>query len=137
MQVQYSMHYALCTILIHYHAGTFAGGAFDGLQCCVGKDQPNGANCTGDHRGEFSLNATRDWADLGPLHPRVKKQVGNRLAQGLYATSYGGKVALAGPVFSGCSVAKDGQSMTITFNSTLLVGESVGFDAKVSRLQVQ
>ena len=25
----------------------------------------------GDHRGAWSLNATRDWAGLGPLHPQA------------------------------------------------------------------
>ena len=54
--------------------------------------------CRGDHRGQWALNDTRDWADLGTLHPRMKKPLGKRLAQGLFATAYNGSMPVSGPV---------------------------------------
>ena len=92
-------------------------------------EQPKGALCVGDHRGEYALNATRDWAQLGPLHPRVKKAVGMRLAQSLHAVAYNGTAIAAGPVFDGCDIAADGLTLTLRFDKKLLKGERVLFDA--------
>ena len=92
-------------------------------------EQPKGPLCVGDHRGEYALNATRDWAQLGPLHPRVKKAVGMRLAQSLHAVAYNGTAIAAGPVFDGCDIAADGLTLTLRFDKKLLKGERVLFDA--------
>jgi len=100
-----------------------------GLSCCVNKTLKNGPKCVGDHRGLWSANDTRQWANLGPLHPRVKSQVGARLAQGLHAAAYNGSgMIAAGPVLSGCRHAKDKKTLTIFFNSSLLRGETVLFN---------
>ena len=77
----------------YYDAGGHTPHA--GAGCCVDKQKlepvPTPASpaspmppmpaCVGDHRGEWALNDTRDWAGLGTLHPRVKRPIGRRLAQ--------------------------------------------------------
>lgn len=109
--------------------GTFGGGHFAGQMCCVDKSMPLGPKCVGDHRGgNFVLNDTRDWANLGTLHPRVKKQVGQRLAQGLLATAYNGSMPVSGPVLAGCQVSADKQSLLLKFAAAGLRGETVLFD---------
>ena len=78
-----------------------------GQRCCVDRSVALGARCVGDERGgAWALNATRDWADLGTLHPRLKRPLGRRLAQGLHALAYNGSMIAAGPVFGGCAVAR-------------------------------
>ena len=124
--------------------GTFAGAPFKGLRCCV--DGAVGPLCGGgaDGLAVWNLNNTRDWAGLGPLHPRVKKPVGDRLAAGLHAQLYNGTAIASGPVFVGCTVGgaaggKNGNhtgaggdggggTLELTFNATLLRGESVRFN---------
>ncbi len=110
--------------------GTFNGASFKGTGCCVERSLPPNPQCTqGDHRGVFSLNSTRDWADLGPLHPRLKRPIGERLALGLHALAYGGVNVATGPSFVGCSVAADGRSLVLGFNASLLRGSRVVFNA--------
>lgn len=60
----------------------------------------------------------------------MKKPVGDRLAQGLHAFAYNGTEIASGPVFTGCTVRqnRNSASLTLTFDATLLRGESVGFD---------
>ena len=41
----------------------------------------------------------------GPIHPRIKKPVGERLAAAAMGVVYGSSGAYAGPTISGCSVA--------------------------------
>jgi len=53
--------------------------------------------------------------------------VGARLGQAAYAAAYGGAVIGTGPVLAGCTLA--GSTLTLHFNSTLLAGEKVVFDA--------
>ena len=105
--------------------GTFGGARFAGRQCCVDGSLPLGPMCKGDHRGEWSMNETRDWAGLGTLHPRMKRPLGKRLAQGLHATAYRGRMPLSGPVLAGCRVS--GASLTLHFDEGLLKGEGVTF----------
>lgn len=119
-------HTPICTT----GGGTFNGAPFAGTGCCVERSLPASPQCTqGDHRGEWSLNSTRDWAGLGPLHPRLKRPVGERLAYGLHALAYGGTHIATGPSFVGCAVARGGRSLTLAFNASLLRGEKVLFNA--------
>ena len=99
------------------------------LGCCVAKTEKLGMNCTQDHRGEWDINGTLDSSGLGPLHPRTKKELGARLAQGLYASTYDttGTMIGQGPVFVGC--AKAGSALTLKFNSSRLRGERVTFSS--------
>jgi hypothetical protein len=78
----------------------------------------------------WSMNDTRDWAGLGTLHPRIKRPVGKRLAQGLHATAYNGTMPVGGPVLAGCQVS--GSAIHLLFNKTLLKGEKVLFNASNS-----
>ena len=59
-------HSPICAL-----SGTFNGGPYSGTSCCLDASHANGAQCVGDHRGKWSLNDTRDWANLGTLHPRT------------------------------------------------------------------
>lgn len=65
-------------------------------------------------------------ANLGTLHPRMKKPLGKRLAAGLHATAYNGTMPAGGPVLGGCSVA--GKALTLKFNVELLKGQGVLFN---------
>ena len=57
---------------------------------------------------------------MGPIHPRAKKQVGVRLAQGAAVLSYAKTGPVTGPTLSGCAV--EGTKVIVKFNSTLLTG---------------
>jgi hypothetical protein len=108
--------------------GTYGGGPSTGQMCCVDEEAPLGALCKGDHRGLWALNDTRDWADLGTLHPRMKKPIGRRLAAGLHATAYNGSGPVSGPVLAGCSVEEQGRILSLRFNTALLKGQGVLFN---------
>ena len=54
------------------------------------------------------------------IHPRSKKQVGVRLAQGAAVSSYGQTGPVTGPTLSGCAMSAT--KITIKFNTTLLTG---------------
>ena len=60
--------------------------------------------------------------ELGVLqiHPRSKKPVGVRLAQGAAVSAYGKTGPVSGPTLSGCAVS--GTKITVKFNTTLLSG---------------
>jgi hypothetical protein len=70
---------------------------------------------------------------MGPIHPRIKKPVGERLATAAMGVAYGGAGAYAGPTLSGCTAAAG--SITVRFNSSLLRGGAVGvkrYDGRTS-----
>eukprot|EP00483_Globobulimina_turgida_P005465 UN05475 len=60
----------------------------------------------------------------GPIHPRPKIYVGQRLARGVAKFIYGKDHIWTGPLISGCSL-DDNYKLTISFNQTLLYGEKV------------
>eukprot|EP00054_Salpingoeca_dolichothecata_P010607 m.59131 g.59131 ORF g.59131 m.59131 type:complete len:367 (+) comp19074_c0_seq1:1277-2377(+) len=77
---------------------------------------------------------------MGGIHPRDKKPVGDRLGTAAFNTVYGGSKAFTGPTISSCEV--QGTSLVISFNSTLLRGDSVVLqpylkNETLSMLQVQ
>jgi hypothetical protein len=94
-------------------------------------DKFNASECT--HDGEQPNNieickplcvseaATKQY--MGPIHPRSKKEVGIRLAQGAAVTGYGSTGPVTGPTISGCSMS--GTKVTLKFNQTLLAGGTV------------
>jgi len=59
----------------------------------------------------------------GGIHPRSKREVGERLAVAAYNSVYGGTDAVTGPTLSSCTI--DSTALTIDFNVTLLGGEHV------------
>jgi len=61
---------------------------------------------------------------MGAIHPRVKKPVGDRLAQAALNLVYGGNAPYTGPTLSGCSLTGTKQ-LSVRFNSTLLRGDAV------------
>lgn len=67
------------------------------------------------------------------IHPRVKKPIGTRLAQSLWALVTGDpNVAWVGPVLSGCAVeeASDGsRTLRIKFNATMLGNDTIELSA--------
>jgi hypothetical protein len=69
---------------------------------------------------------------MGPIHPRAKDTVARRLAQAAFSTVYGGGGIAIGPTLSGCRLAADGSSIVVSFNSSLLAGESVTASAAAS-----
>merc|ERR1719163_2037887 len=54
----------------------------------------------------WTRNGTKPY--MGPIHPRPKIFVGQRLAAGANKFVYGGDNAWTGPVMSGCQVTPDG-----------------------------
>ena len=62
------------------------------------------------------------------IHPRVKRQVGARLAQAAWSLYYDHpEVAFTGPVVSGCTI--DAKTLTVAFNTSLLGKDSVAVSA--------
>jgi hypothetical protein len=59
------------------------------------------------------------------IHPRDKLPVGQRLAKGAMAIMYNQSKPYTGPTLSGCSIDADKQLLTITFNTSLLRGDTV------------
>ena len=85
---------------------------------CHKEKSPNKVTCFSQTKRR-ALNDTRDWADLGTLHPRMKKPLGKRLAAGLHATAYNGSGPVGGPVLVGCSVDAAKKTLTIKFDSAV------------------
>ena len=77
--------------------------------------------CCGD--APYSVNKTT-WY-FGPIHPRCKLQVGQRLAKAGYDIIYrdqqnNNNQMNIGPLLSGCSLDNDTQKLLIAFNSTFM-----------------
>jgi sialate O-acetylesterase len=81
--------------------------------------------CTQDiaSKCELACSAARDTPSAGGIHPRDKKPVGDRLGAAAFNTVYGGQEAATGPTLSGCAV--DATSLTVSFNSSLLKGDTI------------
>ena len=62
---------------------------------------------------------------MGPIHPRDKAPVGARLAQSAGVAVYGLPGAATGPTLSGCRVNAGSNTVTVTFNASLLGADSV------------
>jgi len=60
---------------------------------------------------------------MGGIHPRSKKEVGDRLGRAMLNTIYGGAGAFTGPTLAGCALA--GGVLTVSFNETLLRGDTL------------
>ena len=105
---------------------TFLAQAFDlndpwsNISCyhavgCPTKPPPPGGygSCEGYCK---SLEGTNYY--MGPVHPRDKRPVGQRLAQAAAVVAYGHAGAATGPTLSGCR--KSATSITLSFNASLL-----------------
>jgi hypothetical protein len=91
--------------------------------CCRGaqKAGTNCGSCLGPNGYCESMTATNFY--MGPIHPRVKKIVGERLAKAGAVIAYGKTGIHTGPTISGCSMSSG--KITIKFNSTLLGSDQV------------
>ena len=103
----------------------FINQTCDSLRCCPynfnQSFHPHG--CAGCDGYCDSLMGT-SWY-MGPIHPRSKKPVGQRLAQAAAVAVYGLPGAATGPTISGCRVDAAGASVTVTFNASLLGADAV------------
>jgi hypothetical protein len=54
---------------------------------------------------------------MGPIHPRDKKPVGQRLAQSAGVAVYDKPGASTGPTIAGCRLSADNNTVTVTFSS--------------------
>eukprot|EP00729_Bicosta_minor_P013526 gene13526-11065_t len=97
--------------------------------CChIGGHGPFNASTCNSSFAALCTNACAAAANtpqyMGGIHPRSKKQVGDRLGTAAYNTVYGGKDSYTGPTLAGCSVASS-TKLLIQFNATLLGGDSL------------
>eukprot|EP01060_Flectonema_neradi_P030374 TRINITY_DN4390_c0_g1_i3.p1 TRINITY_DN4390_c0_g1~~TRINITY_DN4390_c0_g1_i3.p1 ORF type:complete len:608 (+),score=103.46 TRINITY_DN4390_c0_g1_i3:60-1883(+) len=91
------------------------------VDCCKNFTLPKCHGCEG-----YCTAGGETGFYMGPIHPRDKKPLGDRLAQAAFGAVYGADVPVSGPVISGCTLA-DGK-LTLTFNKTLLGKETVVVD---------
>ena len=143
-------------------AETFPRLECKGWKCCADTADFSPSQCNASHelaREKFGLGfapppaggivaacaaACASWAthplhspSLYGLHPRVKRQVGERLARAALTQVYGGGGARSGPTISGCAV--HGRRLSLKFNASLLNGEKLHLRGKrgaLSPLQV-
>jgi hypothetical protein len=62
---------------------------------------------------------------MGPIHPRDKKPVGDRLARACARTVYSKPGAFTGPTITGCALSADKKSIVVKFNASLLAGDTL------------
>eukprot|EP01084_Bolivina_argentea_P275320 469514_1 len=89
---------------------------------CV-NEKPVVCNISGQ---PYSLADTPQF--MGPIHPRIKLPLGQRLAYAGYNILYGKSSdikVVTGPVISGCVMDLISKQIVITFNNTFLNGEKV------------
>jgi len=95
--------------------------------CCVEDYIPLGKDCVGDHRGQWSVNNTPQF--MGDLHYRSKDTMARRVAEQAYATIYdksGTSSAMTtGPVFQGCTVVSNNNTLILTFDASTLKGNKI------------
>ena len=86
---------------------------------CHDNSEPKDDNVTswGSCTGYCDSVKTTNWY-MGPIHPRDKKPVGERLAASAAVIAYGHKGHSNGPTISGCTMS--GDKITISFNKTML-----------------
>eukprot|EP00039_Didymoeca_costata_P008455 m.112529 g.112529 ORF g.112529 m.112529 type:complete len:672 (-) comp14091_c0_seq2:383-2398(-) len=116
------------------------GEPWDGLcpkfHCCAIWGPTNKTICEGALGvGALELCATECNAYEGThqlmsgIHPRLKKPLGDRLAQGMHALVYPDEYTpdtpLVGPYLAGCALDMSKQELIITFNSTMLAKDFV------------
>ena len=104
--------------------GPSAGPCFQQWACCHNKEY-NATKCAGrETQCSPACAADVDTPMLmGGIHPRSKKQVGDRLGRAMINTIYGGSAAFTGPTLSSCS--HSGNNLVIQFNETLLRGDTL------------
>jgi len=106
--------------------GPAAGPCLLRWSCCDFKNSrfnPKTCNETQATKCKNACAAAAGTISQGAIHPRSKKQVGDRLGTAAFNTVYGGTGAFTGPTLQGCTLYKD--FLEIHFNSTLLQGDKL------------
>eukprot|EP01060_Flectonema_neradi_P037475 TRINITY_DN7554_c0_g1_i2.p1 TRINITY_DN7554_c0_g1~~TRINITY_DN7554_c0_g1_i2.p1 ORF type:complete len:611 (+),score=131.20 TRINITY_DN7554_c0_g1_i2:60-1892(+) len=115
------------TFLAHAYdlADPFSNTTCYKIGCCETPPNPT-KDCHGCEA--FCASGAATGFYMSAIHPRNKLPVGQRLAQACYGTVYEpGKVAVKGPVISGCSVSNG--ILTVKFNEKMLNGDHVVVDS--------
>ncbi|CAK9076056.1 Sialate O-acetylesterase (H-Lse) (Sialic acid-specific 9-O-acetylesterase) [Durusdinium trenchii] len=85
--------------------------------CCgTATPKPQCHSCFGPNGYCANLSATNYY--MGPIHPRDKKPVGDRLAAAAASIAYGLQGPFTGPTLAGCQMANG--KITVQFNRSLL-----------------
>eukprot|EP01062_Namystynia_karyoxenos_P033708 TRINITY_DN24775_c0_g1_i1.p1 TRINITY_DN24775_c0_g1~~TRINITY_DN24775_c0_g1_i1.p1 ORF type:complete len:694 (+),score=180.72 TRINITY_DN24775_c0_g1_i1:72-2084(+) len=119
----------------HDLADPWDDGCDSGAHCCVDTGSAPDPACGADRGWLVSsreypgvTEPTTPTAGL-TIHPRVKRPLARRLVQAAWAHAYGHKdEPWTGPVLAGCSLRADaggGRSLVVSFNTSLLMGDSV------------
>merc|ERR1712154_63395 len=62
---------------------------------------------------------------MGPIHPRPKIFVGERMARGVSKFVYNNDEIYSGPVLSGCVIDDASKTLTVQFDQSLMYGEEL------------
>lgn len=104
--------------------GPASGPCFNEWQCCT---PYNDTACRAGTNNKPSLctNACNSayTPTHGAIHPRSKKQVGDRLGNAYYNAIAGGTAAFTGPTLAGCVLSSTG--LTINFDTNLLKNDKL------------
>eukprot|EP01084_Bolivina_argentea_P306479 529609_1 len=91
--------------------------------------EPWGQGCKNEHPAVCNVSGTPySLADtpqfMGPIPPRIKLPIGQRLAYAGYNMLYGGnsESVISGPLISGCTMDVNKKQIVISFNDTFLNG---------------
>ena len=115
----------------------FVGQAHDLGEPCVCDTRalaPHGCWANGQcwGAGPFSLNVTHNYQNSG-IHPRPKRQIGERLARGFLAVTNGQVAPVA--KLAGCRA--DARTITLLFDAALLNGDAVAVKQPPGLLPLQ
>ena len=107
----------------HGYNGSFQSVPTEHHNCCGGHE--NTTTCTPEWQTKCAIACagTSDTPTKGGIHPRSKKQVGDRLGTAAFNVVYGGKKAFTGPTLAGCLLTP--KTLMIKFNDSLLRGDGV------------
>lgn len=96
-----------------WHCCTGKGSAYNAT-LCAGREALCAPSCAANAGTAFAMSG---------IHPRSKKEVGDRLGAAAAALVYGGTGAYTGPTLSSCAVS--GNVLSVQFNVTLLRGDTL------------
>lgn len=116
-------------------SNVFLGQAHDLGEPCLcdkGAQPPGGCWANGEcyGTGPYSLNTTWNFQNSA-IHPRPKRQIGQRLARGFLGLQTGGASAAK---LAGCRLDAASGALTLTFDAALLRGEALSVQAGVPGL---
>lgn len=114
--------------------GPYMGPCYENKCCEVAREHYDPTVCTNETLRKICYqpktggcsNALDTPSFMGGIHPRSKKQVGQRLALAAYNLFYGGTKAYTGPTLAGCSLVENpNKILEIRFDKKLLRGDKL------------